>query len=272
MITLKKRIDILVCEKGLAESREKAKALIMAGLVYVNNQKFDKPGDTVNEESEIEVRGKGLRYVSRGGLKLEKAVESFHLVLQDLICMDVGASTGGFTDCMLQNGAAKVYSVDVGYVQLAWNLRTDERVINLERTNARYLTQDQVPDSIGFCSVDVSFISLSLILPSIRPLMGENGCAVCLIKPQFEAGREKVGKKGVVRDHKVHEEVIEKIQDFALNNGFSVLGLTFSPVKGPEGNIEYLIYLQKSDMPERVETVPAAAAIVEESHLQLDKS
>ena len=269
---LKKRIDILVCEKGLAESREKAKALIMAGLVYVNNQKFDKPGDTVNEESEIEVRGKGLRYVSRGGLKLEKAVESFHLVLQDLICMDVGASTGGFTDCMLQNGAAKVYSVDVGYGQLAWNLRTDERVINLERTNARYLTQDQVPDSIGFCSVDVSFISLSLILPSIRPLMGENGCAVCLIKPQFEAGREKVGKKGVVRDHKVHEEVIEKIQDFALNNGFSVLGLTFSPVKGPEGNIEYLIYLQKSDMPERVETVPAAAAIVEESHLQLDKS
>lgn len=272
LITLKKRIDILVCEKGLAESREKAKALIMAGLVYVNNQKFDKPGDTVNEESEIEVRGKGLRYVSRGGLKLEKAVESFHLVLQDLICMDVGASTGGFTDCMLQNGAAKVYSVDVGYGQLAWNLRTDERVINLERTNARYLTQDQVPDSIGFCSVDVSFISLSLILPSIRPLLGENGCAVCLIKPQFEAGREKVGKKGVVRDHKVHEEVIEKIQDFALNNGFSVLGLTFSPVKGPEGNIEYLIYLQKSDMPERVETVPAAAAIVEESHLQLDKS
>ena len=186
--------------------------------------------------------------------------------------MDIGASTGGFTDCMLQNGAAKVYSVDVGYGQLAWNLRTDERVINLERTNARYLTQDQVPDSIGFCSVDVSFISLSLILPSIRPLLGENGCAVCLIKPQFEAGREKVGKKGVVRDHKVHEEVIEKIQDFALNNGFSVLGLTFSPVKGPEGNIEYLIYLQKSDMPERVETVPAAAAIVEESHLQLDKS
>lgn len=272
LITLKKRIDILVCEKGLAESREKAKALIMAGLVYVHNQKFDKPGDTVDEESEIEVRGKGLRYVSRGGLKLEKAVESFHLVLQDLICMDVGASTGGFTDCMLQNGAAKVYSVDVGYGQLAWNLRTDERVINLERTNARYLTQDQVPDSIGFCSVDVSFISLSLILPSIRPLLGENGCAVCLIKPQFEAGREKVGKKGVVRDHKVHEEVIEKIQDFALNNGFSVLGLTFSPVKGPEGNIEYLIYLQKSDMPERVETVPAAAAIVEESHLQLDKS
>ena len=262
----------MVCEKGLAESREKAKALIMAGLVYVNNQKFDKPGDTVDEESEIEVRGKGLRYVSRGGLKLEKAVESFHLVLQDLICMDVGASTGGFTDCMLQNGAAKVYSVDVGYGQLAWNLRTDERVINLERTNARYLTQDQVPDSIGFCSVDVSFISLYLILPSIRPLLGENGCAVCLIKPQFEAGREKVGKKGVVRDHKVHEEVIEKIQDFALNNGFSVLGLTFSPVKGPEGNIEYLIYLQKSDMPERVETVPAAADIVEESHLQLDKS
>ena len=162
LITLKKRIDILVCEKGLAESREKAKALIMAGLVYVNNQKFDKPGDTVDEESEIEVRGKGLRYVSRGGLKLEKAVESFHLVLQDLICMDVGASTGGFTDCMLQNGAAKVYSVDVGYGQLAWNLRTDERVINLERTNARYLTQDQVPDSIGFCSVDVSFISLDV--------------------------------------------------------------------------------------------------------------
>lgn len=269
---MKERLDVLLVQRGMAASREKAKAMIMAGEILVDGEREDKAGSMFPDTVTITQKGRPLPYVSRGGLKLEKAMTHFGLDLTGKICMDVGASTGGFTDCMLQNGAAKVYSVDVGYGQLAWNLRTDERVINLERTNARYLTQDQVPDSIGFCSVDVSFISLSLILPSIRPLMGENGCAVCLIKPQFEAGREKVGKKGVVRDHKVHEEVIEKIQDFALNNGFSVLGLTFSPVKGPEGNIEYLIYLQKSDMPERVETVPAAAAIVEESHLQLDKS
>ena len=234
---MKKRLDILVTERGLVESREKAKTLIMAGQVYVDGQKADKPGDTFSEDAAVEVRGKGLPYVSRGGLKLEKAMREFGLQLQGRTCMDIGASTGGFTDCMLQNGAQRVYSVDVGYGQLAWSLRTDPRVVNLERTNARYLTRKQVPEEIGFFSVDVSFISLTLILPAVRPLLAEHGQAVCLIKPQFEAGREKVGKKGVVRDKAVHEEVIEKIRSFALENGFSVLGLTFSPVKGPEGNI-----------------------------------
>ena len=234
---MKKRLDILVTEQGLAESREKAKVLIMAGQVYVDNQKADKPGDTFPEDALVEVRGKGLQYVSRGGLKLEKAMKEFGLTLTGKTCMDIGASTGGFTDCMLQNGAAKVYAVDVGYGQLAWSLRTDPRVVNLERTNARYLTREQIPEEIGFFSVDVSFISLEIILPAVRPLLGDGGQAVCLIKPQFEAGREKVGKKGVVRDKSVHQEVVEKIRRFALENGYSVLGLTFSPVKGPEGNI-----------------------------------
>ena len=268
---MKKRLDILVTERGLAESREKAKALIMAGDVYVDQQKADKPGDLYPEEAPIEVRGKGLKYVSRGGLKLEKAMAEFPITLTGLVCMDVGASTGGFTDCMLQNGAKKVYAVDVGYGQLAWSLRTDPRVVNLERTNARYLSQEQVPEPIDFFSVDVSFISLSLILPAVRPLLSENARAVCLIKPQFEAGREKVGKKGVVRDPAVHQEVIEKILSFALENGYSVLGLTFSPVKGPEGNIEYLAYLQRSDAPTQAETVPQARQVVEASHAQLDR-
>ena len=268
---MKKRLDILVTERGLAESREKAKALIMAGDVYVDQQKADKPGDLYPEEAPIEVRGKGLKYVSRGGLKLEKAMAEFPISLSGLVCMDVGASTGGFTDCMLQNGAKKVYAVDVGYGQLAWSLRTDPRVVNLERTNARYLSQEQVPEPIDFFSVDVSFISLSLILPAVRPLLSENARAVCLIKPQFEAGREKVGKKGVVRDPAVHQEVIEKILSFALENGYSVLGLTFSPVKGPEGNIEYLAYLQRSDAPTQAETVPQARQVVEASHAQLDR-
>ena len=268
---MKKRLDILVTERGLAESREKAKTLIMAGLVYVDNQKADKPGDTFPQEARVEVRGKGLQYVSRGGLKLEKAMKQFGLTLTGKVCMDVGASTGGFTDCMLQNGAVKVYSVDVGYGQLAWSLRIDPRVVNLERTNARYLTREQIPEEIGFFSVDVSFISLTLILPAVRPLLGERGQAVCLIKPQFEAGREKVGKKGVVRDQSVHQEVIEKIRTFALENGFSVLGLTFSPVKGPEGNIEYLIYLERSDAPDQAPDVPQAAQVVEESHRELDR-
>lgn len=267
---MKKRLDILVTERGLAESREKAKTLIMAGQVYVDNQKADKPGDTFSEDAQVEVRGKGLQYVSRGGLKLEKAMKQFGLTLTDKICMDVGASTGGFTDCMLQNGACKVYSVDVGYGQLAWSLRTDPRVVNLERTNARYLTKEQIPEEIGFFSVDVSFISLTIILPAVRPLMAEHGLAVCLIKPQFEAGREKVGKKGVVRDQAVHREVIEKIRDFALENGFSVLGLTYSPVKGPEGNIEYLIYLERSDEPILTPGVPDAKQVVEDSHKELD--
>jgi 23S rRNA (cytidine1920-2'-O)/16S rRNA (cytidine1409-2'-O)-methyltransferase len=268
---MKKRLDILVTERGLAESREKAKTLIMAGQVYVDNQKADKPGDTFSEDAQVEVRGKGLQYVSRGGLKLEKAMKQFGLTLTDKICMDVGASTGGFTDCMLQNGACKVYSVDVGYGQLAWSLRTDPRVVNLERTNARYLTKEQIPEEIGFFSVDVSFISLTIILPAVRPLMAEHGQAVCLIKPQFEAGREKVGKKGVVRDQAVHREVIEKIRDFALENGFSVLGLTYSPVKGPEGNIEYLIYLERSDEPILTPGVPDAKQVVEDSHKELDR-
>lgn len=267
---MKKRLDILVTENGLAESREKAKALIMAGQVYVDNQKADKPGDTFSEDAHVEIRGKGLQYVSRGGLKLEKAMKEFGLTLTDKICMDVGASTGGFTDCMLQNGARKVYSVDVGYGQLAWSLRTDARVVNLERTNARYLTREQIPEEIDFFSVDVSFISLSLILPAVRPLLAEHGQAVCLIKPQFEAGREKVGKKGVVRDQSVHREVIEKIRNFSLENGFSVLGLTYSPVKGPEGNIEYLIYLERSDAPIEASGVPLPEQVVEASHRDLD--
>ncbi len=267
---MKKRLDILVTENGLAESREKAKALIMAGQVYVDNQKADKPGDTFSEDAHVEIRGKGLQYVSRGGLKLEKAMKEFGLTLTDKICMDVGASTGGFTDCMLQNGARKVYSVDVGYGQLAWSLRTDARVVNLERTNARYLTREQIPEEIDFFSVDVSFISLSLILPAVRPLLAEHGQAVCLIKPQFEAGREKVGKKGVVRDQSVHREVIEKIRNFSLENGFSVLGLTYSPVKGPEGNIEYLIYLERSDAPIEASGVPVPEQVVEASHRDLD--
>ena len=268
---MKKRLDILVTERGLLESREKAKTLIMAGQVYVDGQKADKPGDTFSEDAAVEVRGKGLPYVSRGGLKLEKAMETFPLTPEGKVCMDIGASTGGFTDCMLQNGAVKVYAVDVGYGQLAWSLRTDPRVVNLERTNARYLTREQVPEEIGFFSVDVSFISLTLILPAVRPLLAEHGQAVCLIKPQFEAGREKVGKKGVVRDKAVHEEVIEKIRSFALENGFSVLGLTFSPVKGPEGNIEYLIYLERSEAPSQGEQVPSAQQVVEESHRALDR-
>ena len=266
---MKKRIDVLLFEKGLAPSREKAKTMIMAGTVYVNNQKFDKPGDTVDEDAQIEVRGSTLKYVSRGGLKLEKAMQLFPITLDGKVCMDVGASTGGFTDCMLQNGASRVYSVDVGYGQLAWQLRQDPRVVNLERTNARYLTREQVPEEIEFFSVDVSFISLKIILPAVRPLLKDGGEAVCLIKPQFEAGREKVGKKGVVRDKKVHEEVVKTICDFALENGYSVLGLTFSPVKGPEGNIEYLVYLRKSD-----ETALTAEgtphSVVEASHAALD--
>lgn len=259
-------------EQGLAESREKAKALIMSGLVYADNQKADKPGDLFPDAAVLEVRGKGLPYVSRGGLKLEKAMRQFELQLTGLVCMDIGASTGGFTDCMLQNGARKVYAVDVGYGQLSWSLRTDGRVINLERTNARYLTKEQIPEEIGFFSIDVSFISLVLILPALRPLMEKEGRAVCLIKPQFEAGREKVGKKGVVRDRKVHAEVIEKIRSFALHNGFSVLGLTYSPVKGPEGNIEYLIYLQRSENPITAEGVPDSDTLVEASHAELDRS
>ena len=267
---MKKRLDILVYEKGFAESREKAKAIIMAGQVYVDNQKADKCGAAYDENVQLEVRGNTLAYVSRGGLKLEKAIKSFDLDLKDKITMDIGASTGGFTDCMLQNGAKKVYSIDVGYGQLAWKLRTDERVVNLERTNMRKVTREQVPDPIDFFSVDVSFISLRLILPVARELMADGAQAVCLIKPQFEAGREKVGKKGVVRDPAVHAEVVRTIFDFCLQNGFDVLGLDFSPIKGPEGNIEYLIYLQKSDEPQAF-TTASPEELVKQSHAALDK-
>ncbi|MFU0833412.1 MAG: 16S/23S rRNA (Cytidine-2'-O)-methyltransferase TlyA [Oscillospiraceae bacterium] len=264
----KKRLDCLIFDRGFTESREKAKAVIMEGKVYVNGQKQDKPGTMFPVDTPIEVRGDKLCYVSRGGLKLEKALKSFPISLKDKVVMDIGASTGGFTDCMLQNGAKKVYSVDVGYGQLAWKLRIDPRVVNLERTNVRYLTKEQVPELISFFSVDVSFISLRLVLPVARQFLEENGQAVCLIKPQFEAGRENVGKKGVVRDRKVHIQVISRIVDFVQKNGFSVLGLTYSPIKGPEGNIEYLLYLQKSDFPEN--HAPDIAALVEESHRKLN--
>lgn len=268
---MKKRLDVLVYEKGFAESREKAKALIMAGIVYADNQKADKCGTSYDESVKLEVRGSVLPYVSRGGLKLEKAIKSFSPDLRGKIAMDIGASTGGFTDCMLQNGVRKVYAIDVGYGQLAWKLRTDERVVNLERTNMRKVTREQVPDPIDFFSVDVSFISLRLILPVARQLMADEAYAVCLIKPQFEAGREKVGKKGVVRDPEVHAEVIAAICDFCLQNGFDVLGLDFSPVKGPEGNIEYLLYVKKSDEPQSFLTV-TPQEIVANSHRALDKA
>ena len=246
------RLDTAVFEAGYAESREKAKALIMAGQVYVNNQKSDKPGTTIKADDVLEVRGAALKYVSRGGLKLEKAVNNFGFSLEGKICADIGASTGGFTDCMLQNGAVKVYAIDVGYGQLAWKLRTDDRVVNLERTNFRYVTPEEIPDELDFCSVDVSFISLSIIAPVMRTLMKDGGEAVCLIKPQFEAGREKVGKKGVVRDPAVHEEVVERIYNMMLDLGFTVLNLDYSPIKGPEGNIEYLIHVRKNDTPENL--------------------
>ncbi|MGN0523275.1 MAG: TlyA family RNA methyltransferase [Eubacterium sp.] len=264
------RLDVAVYEAGYAPSREKAKAIIMAGQVYVNNQKVDKAGAEIKPDDTLEVRGAALKYVSRGGLKLEKAMEEFPITLNNKICMDVGASTGGFTDCMLQNGAIRVYSIDVGYGQLAWKLRTDERVINLERTNFRYVTNEQVPEKIDFASVDVSFISLYHILPVLNTLLADNGEAVCLIKPQFEAGKDKVGKKGVVRDLAVHLEVVEKIIRLAVENGFSVMGLQFSPIKGPEGNIEYLIYLQKSTEPYVSNNVDAKD-LVNQSHTELDK-
>lgn len=245
---MKERIDVLLVKQGFASSREKAKAILMSGDVFVNGQREDKAG-TVFEEDKItiEVKGHTLKYVSRGGFKLEKAMECFPIVLKDKICMDIGASTGGFTDCMLQNEAVKVYSVDVGHGQLAWSLRNDKRVICMEKTNFRYLEPDQIPDKIDFASVDVSFISLSKILLPAYRLLASNGQMVCLIKPQFEAGREKIGKKGVVREKSTHEEVIEKVMSLALIVGFQVQGLTYSPIKGPEGNIEYLIYLQKEE-------------------------
>lgn len=264
----KKRLDIAVFEQGYAPSREKAKAVIMAGQVYVNNQKVDKAGFELKEDDVLEVRGNTLKYVSRGGLKLEKAMQCFPIDISGKICMDVGASTGGFTDCMLMNGASKVYSIDVGYGQLAWKLRCDDRVVNLERTNFRYVDEAQITDEMDFASVDVSFISLKLIFPNLKKFLKPGGKAVCLIKPQFEAGKEKVGKKGVVRDVSVHLEVVNRVMQEAVDAGFSVLGLDYSPVKGPEGNIEYLMFLSSAVSPEIADGINAQD-VVNRSHEEL---
>lgn len=251
-VEMKERLDVLLVKNGLAASREKAKAVIMAGSVFVDGQREDKAGTMIDEKAEITVKGNQLKYVSRGGLKLEKAMSHFDISPEGKVCMDVGASTGGFTDCMLQNGAVKVYSVDVGHGQLAWKLRNDERVVCMEKTNIRYATPEDIDQSPSFISIDVSFISLTKVLGPVRELMEDAGDIVCLIKPQFEAGREKVGKKGVVRDAKVHEEVIEMVVSFAQSIGFSSKELEFSPIKGPEGNIEYLLHLQKCPAGEAV--------------------
>ena len=247
---MKTRLDVLLVNKNLAPSREKAKAYIMSGIVYVNDQKEDKAGDLFEDTAKIEVRGETLRYVSRGGLKLEKAVNEFGLDFTGMVCLDIGASTGGFTDCMLQNGAAKVYAVDVGHGQLAWSLRNDERVVCMEKTNFRYMTPADLPESVDFASCDVSFISLTKILPPAWELLKDGAQMVCLIKPQFETTKEKVGKKGVVRDIKVHKEVVQTILIFALNAGFELIHLDFSPIRGPEGNIEYLLHIRKGNKSE----------------------
>ena len=263
----KERLDVLLVQLGLANSRELAKAYIMAGNVYVDGQKEDKAGTKVAVNADIEVKGSQMKYVSRGGYKLEKAINEFGVELEGKICLDIGASTGGFTDCMLQNGASKVYAIDVGYGQFAWKLRNDERVVCLEKTNVRYVTHEQVPDEGDFASIDVSFISLTKVLPAVLGVLGANGQLVCLIKPQFEAGREKVGKKGVVRDINVHREVIEMIVNYVRAQNLGILALDFSPIKGPEGNIEYLIYLDKSQTGMTEEEVQARLEeVVAESH------
>ena len=261
----KERLDVLLVKRNLAASREKAKAIIMTGNVFVNGQREDKAGSTFKEDVLIEVKGTPMKYVSRGGYKLEKAIELWQVPLKEKICMDVGSSTGGFTDCMLQNGAIKVYAVDVGHGQLAWKLRNDPRVVCMEKTNIRYVTPEDIGEPVDFSSIDVSFISLTKILLPAWRLLKCGGQMVCLIKPQFEAGREKVGKKGVVRDPAVHREVIAKVMDFAALLHFSVLGLTWSPIKGPEGNIEYLIFIQKEEQPEAYESEQAAEAALEET-------
>lgn len=268
---MKERLDVILCKQGLAESREKAKTMIMAGNVFVNGQREDKAGTTFAEEKiTVEVRGNTLRYVSRGGLKLEKAMNDFPIKLTDLVCMDIGASTGGFTDCMLQNGASKVFSIDVGHGQLAWKLRNDERVVCMEKTNFRYVKPEDIGEGVDFASVDVSFISLSKILPPAYALLKDGAQMVCLIKPQFEAGKEKVGKKGVVREASVHKEVIEMVFGFAKENQFRLLGLSYSPIRGPEGNIEYLLHIAKEEgddviSPEYID------AVVQEAHKCLEK-
>lgn len=266
---MKERLDVMLVNRGLAASREKAKSIIMSGIVFVEGQREDKAGSTFDEKVQIEVRGTTLKYVSRGGLKLEKAMDHFDVTLAGKVCMDVGSSTGGFTDCMLQNGAVKVYAVDVGHGQLDWKLRNDERVICMEKTNIRYVTPDQIEEAPDFVSIDVSFISLSKVLGPVKELMTEKGEIVCLIKPQFEAGREKVGKKGVVRDKNVHKEVILAVMNYARELGFVLCNLDFSPIKGPEGNIEYLLHLSKDCS--RVCGELNVDSVVEASHGVLDK-
>mgnify|MGYP000391665093 CR=1 FL=1 len=268
---MKERLDVLLVKRNLAESREKAKAVIMSGIVYVDGQKEDKAGSMFDETANVEVRGTTLKYVSRGGLKLEKAMTHFGVTLEGKICMDVGASTGGFTDCMLQNGAVKVYSVDVGHGQLAWKLRNDERVVCMEKTNIRYVTPEDLGEPVDFSSIDVSFISLTKVLGAIRAYLTDDGEIVALIKPQFEAGREKVGKKGVVREKSTHHEVIEKVTEFAVSIGFSVLEITFSPIKGPEGNIEYLVHLKKCPEEEAKIETKELDQVVDEAFADLAK-
>jgi 23S rRNA (cytidine1920-2'-O)/16S rRNA (cytidine1409-2'-O)-methyltransferase len=267
----KERLDTLIAAKGLAESRERARSLIMAGLVFVDNQKIDKPGTKVSTAANIEVKGNPIPYVSRGGLKLEKAIKEFNIDLTGKTAIDIGASTGGFTDCMLQNGAAKVYAIDVGYGQLAWSLRTDSRVVCMERTNIRNVTPEMLGEPADLATMDVAFISITKVLPVAKGLLKEDGRLVCLIKPQFEAGREKVGKKGVVRDKNVHKEVIENITSFCLNQmRLFILGLSFSPIKGPEGNIEYLVYLSKQEESGSIKDIsPFIDKIVEKANATL---
>lgn len=270
---MKERLDVLLVKRGLAASREKAKAIIMSGVVFVDGQREDKAGTMIKEELPIEIKGKTLKYVSRGGLKLEKAMNQFGIRLDGRVCMDVGASTGGFTHCMLLNGAKKVYSVDVGHGQLDWSLRNDERVVCMERTNMRYVTPEDIDEPAQFVSIDVSFISLTKILPAVYGILETGGEVTALIKPQFEAGREKVGKKGVVRDPAVHEEVIEKITEFASGNGFELLHLDYSPIKGPEGNIEYLLHMRKTEEKQHENVLKGKIPeVVGASHGDLEKA
>ena len=269
MASKKERLDVLLVDKGICTSRERAKTNIMAGLIFVDGQRVDKAGEKVSVDADIVFKGEELKYVSRGGLKLEKAMNTFGIDLTNKVCMDIGASTGGFTDCMLQNHASKVFSVDVGYGQFAWKLRTDERVVCMERTNIRYVTPEDIGVPLDFASIDVSFISLRTIMPAVKNLLGDKGEVVALIKPQFEAGREKVGKKGVVRDIEVHLEVVNKIVNFLIVNVFNVLGLSFSPIKGPEGNREYLVYFTKDKEKEGTFELSQIDDVVRESHSQL---
>ncbi len=269
MAEKKERLDLLLVEKGIIISREKAKACIMEGKVYVDGQKVDKAGEKVSSSANIEYRGEKLKYVSRGGLKLEKAMKTYNISLENKVCMDIGASTGGFTDCMLQNGASKVFSVDVGYGQFAWKLRTDERVVCMERTNIRYVTLEDIGEPLDFASIDVSFISLKKIMPATINLLKDDGKVVALIKPQFEAGREKVGKKGVVREISTHKEVVHDIIDFLVQQNLNVLGVSFSPIKGPEGNREYLVYFTKDENEKSDFKKEDIDEVVENSHIEI---